>query len=162
MSTDRIWKEGLAAGLLGYAAVVALFLVWNLAVGRPAFYTPAALGGAIFFGLREGAEVAIEPGPVIAYNGLHMLLSMLLGVISAFVVVEAERHRDLWYAAFFVFLSLGLYLVLLVGVFAVEVAHVLSWPAVVAGTLAGGGATLGYLWTAHRGLPGLVGQELAA
>ena len=164
MNTDwaRVLKEGFVAGLLGYAAVVVLFLVINAASGQALFHTPAVLGGALFGGLEGSAEVSMEPGPIIAYNGVHLLVSLLVGVGAAWLLFEAERFHSLWYVVFFAFLAVGLYITFLFGVFAVEIRHVLSWETVVLGSAAGAAATLGYLLWMHRGLAAELREETAA
>lgn len=164
MNTDwtRVMKEGFVAGLLGYAAVVLLFLVLNAASGLPLFHTPAVLGGALFSGLEGTDAVSLEPGPIIAYNGVHLLVSLLMGFGAAWLLLEAERFHSLWYVIFFVFLAAGIYVVALFGAFAVEIRHVVSWGTVVVGSAAGAGAILGYLLWAHRGLAGELQREATA
>lgn len=155
----RVMKEGFVAGLLGYAAVVLVFLAMNLASGQEAFHTPALLGGALFHGLEGGGGVSMDPGPIIAYNGVHLLVSLLIGIGAAWLLLEAERFHSLWYVVFFAFMAVALYITLLFGVFVVEIRHVLSWRAVVLGSGVGGAATVGYLLWAHRSLAGQLREE---
>lgn len=164
MSDDwtRVMKEGFIAGLLGYAAVVLLFLVVNIAAGQPAFHTPALLGGALFSGMEGTDAVSLEPGPIIAYNGVHLLVSLLIGFGAAWLLLEAERFHSMWYVVFFAFLAAGIYVVVLFGAFAVEIRHVVSWGTVVVGSAAGASAILGYLLWVHRGLAGELRREESA
>lgn len=101
----------------------------------------------------------MEPGPIIAYNGVHLLVSLLIGTGAAWLLLEAERFHSLWYVVFFAFMAVALYITLLFGVFAVEIRHVLSWRAVVLGSGVGGAATVGYLLWAHRSLAGQLRDE---
>jgi hypothetical protein len=91
--------HGTVAGLVGYAAVVVFFLVADPISGRPLFHTPALLGGALFFGLLEPASLEIAPGPVLAYNGIHLLVFLLLGLLAAWFARLSERLPAGWVLA---------------------------------------------------------------
>ncbi len=158
MNRDSSWVvEGLVTGLIGYGTVVALFAALNLLAGAGAFHTAALLGSALFFGVRDGGGVVAGPAPVIAYNGVHMLVSLLIGLGAAWLVFQAERNRSLWYVVFFVFLAGFVYSVAVMGVFAAEVVHLLSWPVIVGANLAAGFTAGGYLWRRHSRLMGELG-----
>jgi hypothetical protein len=96
MKPDRaqVLTQGLVAGLVGYAAVVLFFIVANLVAGRSPFHTAAALGSALFHGLSDPARLVIEPGPVLAMNGLHLVLSLAVGTVVAWLLSETERHHS--------------------------------------------------------------------
>ena len=91
--------HGMAAGLIGYATIVVFFLIADPVSGRPVFHTPALLGGALFFGLREPAGLEIGPGPVLAYNGIHVLVFLLLGFVAAWFARLSERLPGGWVLA---------------------------------------------------------------
>jgi hypothetical protein len=91
--------HGLAAGFVGYAIVGVFFLVADPVAGRPLFHTPALLGSALFYGLSDPAALRIGPGPVLAYNGLHFLVFLLLGFGAAWFVRMAERLPMGWVLA---------------------------------------------------------------
>jgi hypothetical protein len=88
--------RGMIAGLIGYATVVVFFLVADPIAGRPVFYTPALLGGALFFGLSDPAGLELGPGPVLAYNGAHFLVFVFLGFVAAWFARLAERLPMGW------------------------------------------------------------------
>jgi hypothetical protein len=155
----RVVAEGLVTGLIGYVTVVLLFMVVNLFAGRPVFYTAGVLGSVLFFGVRDPAQAVLGPGPVIAYNGIHMLVSMAIGLGAAWLVFQAEKHRPLWYVVFFIFLAGFIYSVVVMGVFAAEIVHVLSWPTIVLANVAAGVAAGWYLWWRHSRILTDVWQE---
>jgi hypothetical protein len=129
--------QGWVAGLLGYATVALFFAVENLIVGRSPFYTAGLLGQAYFYGLRDLSQLAIAPGPVLAFNGLHLIVFLVLGMLVAALAFLSEQGHQLWYvsAVFFLFIALhmlGFLVVLTEGVRAA----VAPWTLVVAGVLA--------------------------
>jgi hypothetical protein len=150
--STRVVVEGLVTGLIGYLTVVLLFVIINLLAGRPSFHTAGLLGSALFFGLREPSELVLEPGPVIAYNGVHMLVSLLIGLGASWLVFQAEKHRLLWYIVFFIFLAGFVYSLAIMGVFAAEIVPFLSWTTVVLANVAAGITAGGYLWWRHSRL----------
>lgn len=144
--------EGLVTGFIGYATVVVLFALANLVAGEGAFHTPALLGSVLFFGARTTEELVAGPAPILAYNGVHLLAALLIGLGAAWLVSQAERRPALWYLVFFLFLAGFVYSVLIMGVLAAEIGHVLSWQVVVLANL-GAGLTSGlYLWSRHATL----------
>jgi hypothetical protein len=152
--TGRVLAEGIVTGLLGYAAVVAFFAVVNLVAGRPPLHTAAVMGSALFWGVRDSAEAVAGPAPILAYNGIHLVVSLVIGMGAAWLVFQAERHRALWYAVFFIFLAGFIYSVAMMGVFAAEIAQVLTWPLIVFANLCAGVVAGAYLWWAHSRLLG--------
>ena len=79
--------------------------ILNLAGGEGVFHTAALMGSALFFGAGPAGEIVPGPGPVIAYNGVHMVVSLLIGLGAGWLVFQAEKNRPLWYIVFFIFLS---------------------------------------------------------
>jgi hypothetical protein len=110
-SSERLLLEGLTAGLIGYGAVAGFFLVADPLAGRPLFHTPALLGAALFFGLQDPAALVVRPAPVAAYNGLHCLVFLGLGLLAAWLARLAERAPVGW------LLGLNLFLVVLAHLF---------------------------------------------
>lgn len=96
-SRARFYLESVVAGLIGYAVVALLFAFLNLVQGRSPFYTAALLGADLFYGLDSPAELVIEPGPVLAYNGLHLLAFLGAGVFMRWLAGLAERFPQGWY-----------------------------------------------------------------
>lgn len=145
----RFVQEGITAGILGYGAVVALFIVLNLAAGEPLFQTPFLLGSAL---LGSSLDQVGVYGPILAYNGLHLVVSMALGVGASFLAYRAELDHDLGSGLVFFVLALGGWVPIFFGALTVEYLHVLTWVQVVSGSALGAIVTLGYLAMAHRTL----------
>jgi hypothetical protein len=156
----RALKEGVVAGLILYAAVAGFFIAVNLLGGRPAFHTAGLLGEALFGGLRDPGEATLDPGWIVGYNAVHLVVSLILGTAASFIVALIDTHRLAWYGFFFLFLATFVMSLLLMGVLTVELAGVLRWHSVVTGHLAGGVVTWGYLAWAHaEELPALSIEE---
>lgn len=103
-SRTRFLLDGLASGLVGYATVVVFFAALNLVQGRSVFYTAALLGADLFYGLESPAELVIAPGPVLAFNGVHMVLFLGAGLFMAWLAALAERMPQGWYLVVILFL----------------------------------------------------------
>ncbi len=102
-SSSNRWLEGLVAGLIGYIAVVIFVGAVDLALGRSLFYTPATLGRPL---VAEPAPLGtIDPGAVLAYNGLHMLVFLVIGLVVAALARFVELHPAFWFAAYFACLA---------------------------------------------------------
>lgn len=156
---QRIAVQGLAAGLIGYAAVALFFVAVNLITGRPALYTAAGLGSFLTSVNGAPGSVTVAAAPVIAFNGVHMFLSVCVGMASAWLVYEAEEHHEFWYILLLLFVALYLFGVLVFGVFGAELIGVLTWGSAVAGNAAWLLPVLGYLLWTHRSLLRALGDD---
>jgi hypothetical protein len=155
----QILTQGFVAGLIGYAAVALFFVLVNIVGGRSPFHTAAALGAVLFYGLEDPARLVIEPGPVFAYNGFHLILSVVVGTVGAWLVFETERHHFMWYFVFMIFLAGFVYSVTAIGIIAAEIANVVPWWSVVAANVVWVIALGSYLWFQHRGLVAAIRAE---
>jgi hypothetical protein len=151
MSEDRsrVIREGFVAGLLGYAAVAALFAILNLAAGESPFHTASLLGSAL---LGSSLDQAGEFGPILAYNGLHLVASLVLAVAASFLVNRAEEDHELGSGVVFGLLALGGWVPIFFGAITVEYLQALRWAEVVAGSVVGAGAIVAYLARVHWSL----------
>lgn len=101
-----IVRDGAAAGLVGFATIVLFFVAADALNGRPFLYTPALLGGALFYGVIDPSEVAVSLAPVLAYTAAHLVAFLLIGVVAAGLAAVASRHRHVWYLGVNLFLLL--------------------------------------------------------
>ncbi|NIQ57926.1 MAG: hypothetical protein GWN71_32480 [Gammaproteobacteria bacterium] len=145
----RVLTEGLVAGLIGFVVVALFFVVLNLAQGRSPFYTAALLGATLFYGLEDPADLVVWAGPVLAYNGVHLLVFLVLGVVAAWLASEAERGPQFWYLALSLFILLVFHMYGAVLWFADVLRGALPWWAVGGASLGAGIAMIAYLWRAH-------------
>lgn len=151
MVTQRaqVIREGLVAGLLGYIAVAAVFVILNVAQGLSPVHTPHVLGEALLGGWMDPLEAWTA---VIAFNGVHLLATLLLGIGAAFLAARAELDHGLAMGLVFFVLAIGGFVPIFFGAITVEFLHALQWSEVLIGSVAGAVGTLGYLAWAHRAL----------
>jgi hypothetical protein len=141
-------KEGFVAGLIGAAAVAGWFLIIDAIAGAP-FFTPAMLGSAVFWTLRDPVLVEVAFPPVIAYTMLHVVLFALVGTTAAALVALVEHVPSTMFVmvVFFAIFEVGFYIV--VATMAEPLLGRLAWWNVAIGNLI---AALGmgyYLWQIH-------------
>ncbi len=144
----RVLTDGLIAGGIGYVVIALFYGVLDLIQGDSPFHVAAVLGSALFYA-ADSVQGAAMAGPVLAFNGVHLVLFLLLGVGVAWFVAEAERYPLFWYPVFF-FLVAGFILTYLaVLVVASAIVGLLSWWSVAVANLLAALAMGGYLWWAH-------------
>jgi hypothetical protein len=149
---NQLVVDGFVAGLLGYAAVAALFALLNLASMQGAFRTPLLLGEALLGGVTGGTGPGSALAPVLAFNGLHLLVSLALGLALSFLIERAEDDHGLGYGLVFTLLVVFGFVPIFLGALTVELLRAITWTDVLLGSLTGALATLGYLGWVHRGL----------
>lgn len=142
-----LW-EGMIAGAIGYAVVALFFVVVNLLQGRAAFHTAEALGLALFYGGAEAVGVG-HAGPVIAYNGFHLVLFLVLGMAAAWLVAKSEQGPQFWYLASFALLFVVLHMLGVLVVSAGALGGGLSPVTVLGAGALAGVAMIYYLWRVH-------------
>lgn len=105
---DTLW-QGVLAGLIGYATVFLLVGFIDVALGRSFFFTFALLGEHLFYGLSNPAQVVVWPGAVFAFNGLHLVAFLVIGIVAAWLAFMSEKGPELWYLAAILFLFVFLH-----------------------------------------------------
>lgn len=159
-SGPRVLREGMMAGVCGYVAVVLVVTVVDLLFGRAALHTAAHLGAWLFHPVEDALTGPGWPSAV-AYNGLHLILSLIVGIVAATMVAVSERMTGSWYVALIVLIACAIYAVGGLGAIAVEFKGITDWPTAILGTAAWlAGMTL-YLRFAHPRLLSQMKEESA-
>src|SRR5881628_112338 len=148
MHLTRVLREGFVAGLIGAGAVALWFLIVDVIAGRP-FFTPAMLGSAVFWGVRDPALVVIEYSRIIGYTMIHVSAFIVVGVVAAALAAEVEVAPPTLYllVVFFAVFEFGFYVT--VAIIAQPLLGALAWWNVAIGNAI---AALGmgyYLWRQH-------------
>jgi hypothetical protein len=150
---ERILGEGTVAGLIGAATIALWFLVVDTLRGHP-LHTPSLLGTALFRGrdaLASPETLAISPLMVVLFTLVHGLIFVVIGRIAARLVRLAEKNANYGFGIilFLVFFLSGFFFVSMV--FAADILHALTWPAVLAGNLLAVAAMTFYVARRHPG-----------
>lgn len=142
-TTAEVWQDGLLSGLIGYVLISLFFAVSNLIVGLPAFATMESLGAALFGGRN--------PGHTAAYNGVHLIVFLILGAIASMLFRKTEVHPAFWYVLFFVALAGFIFSYVLMMVVAGRIAGLDAYSVAVANLIAAGGMAFFLFWR-HPGM----------
>jgi hypothetical protein len=149
-ATTSLTREGLAAGLLGAAAVAAWFLVVDAVAGRP-LHTPAVLG-ALLGGATdpEAAATVARLRYAMLYTPVHLAAFAVLGLASAALVRQAERTPSM--AALLLLLFMAIEVLFSGAVAMLEQTGLggLAWTQVAAGNVVAAAAIGTWLLRRHR------------
>ena len=143
-----LW-QGIYTGLAGYATTVVLLAASDAVAGRPFFYTPALLGSALFYGLRDPAQLVVWAGPVIAYNAAHLIVFLIFGMVAASLAYVSERGPQMWYLGLCLFLLFTFHLLAAMLAFTERVRAAMPMWTVTGATVAAVITMIAYLLFAH-------------
>ena len=94
-STDRTFRLGMIVGVIGFASVAGFYAIFDILAARGALYTVDLLGKSIFRGLRDpsilGLPIELDTTAIILYTGLHLLISLAIGLIVTGLVEYSGR-----------------------------------------------------------------------
>lgn len=129
--SSRQIRDGLIVGLIAYAAVAVFYAAFDFLASRGTLYTVNLLGLAMFRGLRDasnlGMPIGIDPVAIALYNGVHLALSVAIGLLVSWFVEHAEEQPMtaqvmlLWIVSGFVVTIAG------VGFLSIPIRPVLPW-----------------------------------
>jgi hypothetical protein len=147
-----VLREGVIGGLLGAAVVALWFLVFDFARGKP-FLTPALLGAAVFYGVRDPAGVPIALGPILGYTLLHVLAFIAFGVVAAALIAVSERETTLFIAVVILFACFEMFFLGALGALGTSMVGAVVWWAILIGNMLAATVMLWYFFLGHRALP---------
>lgn len=148
MDWTRLFRQGFVTGLIGAGGVALWFLVVDIINGQP-LYTPAMLGSAVFWGLRDPSTLTITFPAVVGYTLLHIVAFAVVGVVAATLAELVDRSPPTLFlvVVFFAAFEVGFYIV--VALLAQPLLHALAWTNVAIGNLIAAFAMGAYLYRAH-------------
>jgi hypothetical protein len=154
--SNRTLKEGVVLGLIGYAVVAAFYAVFDVLAARGFLYTVNVLGKAVFRGLRDPAvlamPLAVDMGAVVFYTLLHLVVSLAIGFVVAWLAGQLEGPPAQARLAALVIMAGFFVTIFGIGMVSGPIRELLPWWSVVlanAMAVVLGGA---YLLTGHPGL----------
>jgi hypothetical protein len=131
---------------------VILFAILDPLDGRQLLYTPALLGSVLFYGLRDPAQLVVWAGPIIAYNGVHLLVFLALGMLATWLAYFSERGPQLWYLSFVLLLLVVFHVLAAMFIITERVRAVMPMWTITGATLAAAVTMGAYLLWVHPGL----------
>ena len=148
MRRHHIVMEGIVSGLIGAAVVAVWFLIFDAVAGQP-FFTPSALGSALFLGVTELDAVTVHMGAVLGYSLVHLLAFAAMGLIASAVLTQAEEVPPLLLGAVLLFVAFEAAFMGFIALRAEFLLAPLAWTSIAfANVLAAGGMGY-YLWRKH-------------
>ncbi len=158
----RLAVEGIGTGIIGAGTVAIWFLLLDIIAGRP-FFTPGALGAALFLGATSPSDVAVTLGLVATYTVLHFTAFFAVGVAFVWVSERIERTPGFWLLAVMGFIVVEAGFLGTAGLLGGWVLGALGgWLAVLVGNLLAVAAMGRWIWTTHPGLQEkLIAQPVA-
>jgi hypothetical protein len=124
-------RDGLTTGLIAYASVAAFYSAFDLLAARGTLYTVNLLGRTFFRGLRDPAVLQhpthLDHGAIFWYNGLHLVASLVIGIVVVRLLEEAERRPSRAAGALTIIVAGFLVTVAAVGWLSTPIRVVLPW-----------------------------------
>ena len=148
LQSNRILKEGVISGLLGAGVVALWFWIIDLVQGQP-FFTPGALGSALFLGSTDLDAVTISAVTVVGYTAIHILAFVLTGTIAATIACYAEDTPPLVLAAILLFVTFEALFMGVMALLAEFLLGSLAWWSIALGNLLATCSMGYYLWVKH-------------
>ncbi|MFW6206590.1 MAG: hypothetical protein ACOC5J_01515 [Gemmatimonadota bacterium] len=141
-------REGLISGLAGAVTVAVWFFLFDLLRGEP-FFTPAALGSALFLGATGVGDVVVNAGTVLGYTVFHVAAFVVTGMIATALVVESEQRPPVILGAILLFITFEAFFMGFVALIGEFLLGPLSWWTIAIGNLLATVSMGYYLWKKH-------------
>ena len=148
LGQNRVFREGVVAGLVGAWTVALWFFIVDMGRGQP-FFTPGALGSALFLGSTDPSAVSISVVTVAGYSIFHIGAFFALGFVAAAIAGYAEDTPPLIIAAVMLFMAFMAFFMGLMALSAEFLLSALAWWAIVVGNVLATLAMGSYLWVKH-------------
>jgi hypothetical protein len=145
---NKVVREGIICGLIGAGVVAAWFLIFDLLRGRP-FFTPGALGSALFLGASSVETVTVNAGTVIGYTIMHLLAFVVTGFLAAAIVTAADETPPLILGAVMFFAAFEALFMGLLAMVAEFLLGSLAWWTIAVGNVLAAVVMGWYLWIHH-------------
>lgn len=154
--TNRIAREGLVVGFIGFAAVALFYAAFDFLAARGFLFTVNLLGQALFYGLRDpsvlATPVAIDLSAVVLYTILHLVVALVIGQVVAWLVAQIEGPPSQTQLAILVIVAGFFVTIFGIGMVSSPIKALLPWWSVVVANALAVAVAGAYLLGRHRGL----------
>ena len=148
-------------GLIAYATVAIFYSGFDLLAARGTLFTVDMLGKAVFRGLRDPSVLLfpqrLDLAAIFWYNGLHLIASLVVGLIVTFLVAHAERHPARARAVALAVFTGGALTVVTIGTLTEGMRSVLPWWSIIVANVLAAILAGFYLIVRTRSLPSPLG-----
>jgi hypothetical protein len=148
LADHYIVREGIIAGVIGAATLAGWFFFVDLTQGRP-FFTPAALGSALFMGASDLETIEVSLWTVAGYSVVHVAAFLVVGLVTAAIAWEGENTPPLILGAILLFVSFEAFFFGLLSMVAEFLLGPLAWWTIAIGNLLAVSAIGAYVWQKH-------------
>jgi hypothetical protein len=148
LGTNKVVREGIVCGMVGAAVVAVWFLVFDVLRGQP-FFTPAALGSALFLGSGTVEAVSVEAATIIGYSLVHIVAFAVTGFFAAVIVTAADDAPPLIIGAVMFFAVFEAFFMGLLALVAEFLLGPMAWWTIAVGNVMAAVAMGWYLWEQH-------------
>ncbi len=148
MADHRIVREGVTAGLVGAGIVAFWFFLFD-AVRGELFFTPGALGSAVFLGVSSVDAVEVTAWTVLGYTVLHVGAFLAVGILASAIVWQSEKTPPLLLGAVLLFVAFEAFFLAILAVVAEFLLGPLAWWSIAVGNLLAVVGMGWYLWKRH-------------
>lgn len=145
---NRVVREGVVCGLIGAGVVAVWFLIFDFARGQP-FFTPGALGSALFLGVESMDAIRVSFGTVFGYTFFHVLAFIGVGLVAATIAAAADETPALVLAAVLLFAVFEAFFMGVLAMLAEFLLGALAWWTIALGNLLAAVSMGWYLWRCH-------------
>jgi hypothetical protein len=158
LAESRIFREGVATGLIGAGVVAVWFLIFDFGRGLPLF-TPGALGSALFLGADSVDTIQVNAATVLGYTALHILAFIATGLLAASIVAAAEVTPPLLFGAMLFFVAFETFFMGALAMVAEFLLGQLAWETIAIGNLLAATSMGVYLWRKHPKLRAALAED---
>lgn len=144
----RTVREGLIAGLIGAATVAVWFFLIDAVLAR-AFFTPGALGSALFEGVDDPAAVRVTAGTVLGYTVVHVAAFLATGLVFSALLAGVDRSPPMIMGLLVLFVTFETLAIGVMAIVASWLLDVIPWWSIVVANLIAAAAMGAYLWKKH-------------
>jgi hypothetical protein len=152
-------RRGLVAGMIG-ASTVALWFVVIDVFRESTFYTPAALGSALFFGASQPDDVVVSASVVLGYTLVHFAAFVFAGLFAAWLMEAAAHSPPALLAMVLIFVVLEVLSLGLLSTVANWLSEIVPWWSPIVANLIAALGMVAYLWHEHPVLRERMGSNV--
>jgi hypothetical protein len=158
LTQHKIVRQGLTVGLVGAVTVAIWFFIIDLVQGR-AFFTPGALGSAIFLRASDAAAVQVSLLTVAGYTVVHLAAFIAVGLAAAVIATQAERFPPLLLAGLLIFVTFEAFFLGMLAVAAEWLLGAIGWLSIGVGNLLATLVMAALLWRQNPKLRAALGPQ---